>query len=103
MRVYAEISALLTKYAIHETSILKAVAAGQSNMQALASRYPQLKADSLFQSASNNQSILYTELQEGIAKYNQIITSYNIYVTNFPRIVLCLCIGRKHKNHAKIM
>ena len=100
--VYAEIYKLLGKYSIHEADIMKAVATGQANIQILASRYPQLRADVLFQNASQNWSNLYNELQTGIFDYNAIITNYNTYVTNFPRVLFCLVINRRPKNHAKI-
>jgi hypothetical protein len=100
--VYSEIYKLLNKYSIHETDIMKAVATGQANIQVLASRYPQLRSDILFQNASNNWSDLYDELQKSIFQYNSIITDYNTYVTNFPRLLFCLILKRKNKNHAKI-
>jgi len=100
--VYAEIYKLLGKYSIHESDIMKAVATGQANIQILASRYPQLRADVLFQNASQNWSALYNELQTSIFNYNSIITNYNTYVTNFPRMLFCLVINRRPKNHAKI-
>jgi len=100
--VYSEIYKLLGKYSIHEADIMKAVVSGQANIQMLASRYPQLRADGLFQNASHNWSSLYDELQKSIFNYNTIITEYNTYVTNFPRLLFCLIIKRKTKNHAKI-
>ena len=100
--VYAEIYKLLGKYSIHESDIMKAVATGQANIQILASRYPQLRADVLFQNASQNWNTLYNELQTGIFDYNGIVTNYNTYVTNFPRVLFCLLISRRPKNHAKI-
>lgn len=100
--VYAEIYKLLGKYSIHESDIMKAVATGQANLQVLASRYPQLRADVIFQNASQNYNTLYSELQTGIFDYNAIITNYNTYVTNFPRVLFCLVINRRPKNHAKI-
>jgi len=100
--VYTEIYKLLGKYSIHEADIMKAVAAGQANLQVLASRYPQLRADGIFQNASQNYNTLYSELQRGIFNYNAIITNYNTYVTNFPRVLFCLLISRKPKKHAKI-
>ena len=92
----------MSKYSIHESDIMKAVATGQANIQVLASRYPQLRSDILFQSASNNWSSLYDELQKSIFNYNTIITVYNTYITNFPRLIFCFIIKRKVKNHAKI-
>lgn len=100
--VYAEIYKLLGKYSIHESDIMKAVVSGQANIQMLASRYPQLRADGLFQNASQNWSNLYDELQSAIFNYNSVITDYNTYVTHFPRILFCMVIYRKSKNHAKI-
>lgn len=100
--VYAEVYKLMSKYSIHESDIMKAVATGQANIQVLASRYPQLRSDILFQSASNNWSSLYDELQKSIFNYNTIITVYNTYITNFPRLIFCFIIKRKVKNHAKI-
>ena len=100
--VYTEIYKLISKYSIHESDIMKAVATGQANLQILASRYPQLRADVIFQNASQNYNTLYNELQSGIFDYNAIITNYNTYVTNFPRVLFCLIINRRPKNHAKI-
>jgi len=100
--VYAEIYKLLGKYSIHETDIMGTVASGQANIQVLASRYPQLRADGLFQNASQNFSNLYNELQAAVFDYNSIITSYNTYVMNFPRVIFCMILKRGSKNHAKI-
>jgi hypothetical protein len=101
--VYAELYKLLGKYSIHESDILKYISAGQSNMQLLATQYPQLKADVIFQNASNSWSTLYDELQNCMVIYNQIVTEYNTYVTNFPRVIVCRLIGRKIRKHGKIM
>ena len=101
--VYAELYKLLGKYSIHESDILKDISAGQSNIQLLATQYPQLKADVIFQNASNSWSALYAELQNCMVIYNQIVTQYNTYVTNFPRVLACLLIGRKIRKHGKIM
>ena len=100
--VYSEIYKLLGKYSIHEADIMKAVVSGQANIQMLASRYPQLRADGLFQNASQNWSNLYNELQSAIFNYNSVITEYNTYVTHFPRVLFCIVINRKSKKHAKI-
>jgi hypothetical protein len=100
--VYSEIYKLLGKYSIHETGIMGTVATGQANIQVLASRYPQLRADALFQNASQNFSNLYGELQQAIFNYNSKITYYNTYVTNFPRMIFCCILKRKPKNHATI-
>lgn len=102
-RVYSEIGVLLNKYSIHESSILNSVAAGQANIQVLASKYPQLKSDSLYQSASAKFDILYSELQTNISSYNKQITTYNTYVTNFPRSLISKTLGFAPKNHAKII
>ena len=99
---YSEIYKLLEKYSIHESDIMKAVASGQANLQILASRYPQLRADTIFQNASQDYNKLFSELQDGVFSYNRRITEYNIYVTNFPRVLFCLVINRRAKNHAKI-
>ena len=99
---YSEIYKLLEKYSIHESDIMKAVASGQANLQILASRYPQLRADTIFQNASQDYNELFSELQDGVFSYNRRITEYNIYVTNFPRVLFCLVINRRAKNHAKI-
>ncbi len=100
--VYSEIYKLLGKYSIHESEIMGTVASGQTNIQILASRYPQLRADGLFQNASKNFSNLYDELQTAVFDYNSIITNYNTYVMNFPRIIFCMILKRRSKNHAKI-
>jgi hypothetical protein len=100
--VYAEIYKLLGKYSIHEADVHKYIASAQSNIKFLASQYPQLKADHIFNDASNRWDQLYTELQKYIEKYNRVITDYNTYVTNFPRVILCNLIQRKPKKHAKI-
>lgn len=101
-KVYAEVSNLLKKYSIHEASLVNNVAAGQSNLQVLASKYPQLQADGLYLSACSNCDKLFSELQTNISHYNNIITAYNIYVTFFPRVIVCSQLGFKSKIHAKI-
>jgi len=100
--VYAEIYKLLGKYSVHESDLHKFVASGQANIKLLATQYPQLKADSIFNDASMRWNQLYSELQGYIEGLNRQITAYNTYVTNFPRVILCLMIQRKPRKHAKI-
>lgn len=100
--VYAEIYKLLGKYSVHESDIHKFVASGQANIKLLATQYPQLKADSIFNDASLRWSQLYTELQGYIEKYNREITAFNTYTTNFPRVIFCRIIKRTPRKHAKI-
>lgn len=100
--VYAEIYKLLGKYSVHESDIHKFVASGQANIKLLATQYPQLKADSIFNDASLRWNQLYTELQGYIEKYNREITAFNTYTTNFPRVIFCRIIKRTPRKHAKI-
>ena len=65
-------------------------------------KYPQLKADNMFLTASGSWDSLYSQLQTSVAQYNQKITEYNIVVTNFPKIIFCMILNFKSKNHAKI-
>lgn len=101
-RVYAEIAQLMRKYSIHESDLLGAIAKGQSNINFLATKYPQLKADSLYQSASNSCDALFSQLQNHITRYNDMITAYNTYVTQVPRVLICSSLGFKEKKHAQI-
>jgi hypothetical protein len=101
-RVYAEIGQLLAKYSIHEADLLNAVARGQSNIQFLATKYPQLRADALYQSASHNCEALFSELQQHISNYNSKITAFNTYVTQIPRVLIAAPLGFKEKRHAQI-
>jgi len=100
--VYAEIYKLLGKYSVHESDIHKFVASGQASIKFLATQYPQLKADSIFNDASMRWNQLYSELQGYIENYNRQITTYNTYVTNFPRVIICLVMKRTSRKHAKI-
>ena len=101
-RVAAEVSTLLHKYSIHEADIFKAIVSGNSNIQALAVKYPQLGADNIFLNASSSWDSLYSQLQTTVVNYNKKITEYNIAVTNFPNIIFCYILMFKSKNHAKI-
>ena len=100
--VYAEIHQLLIRYSLHESELLNAVARGQANPQVLASQYPQLQADSLYQDACNKCSGLYGELEQGLARYNSKVTEFNAYVSNFPRVLICRVLGMRSRRHAKI-
>ena len=100
--VYREVAQLLNKYQIHETGLMTAIANGQKSMSFLATNYPQLKADSLYQSGSSNFDTLYSQLQEHIAEYNKLISTYNIYVTQIPRVVVCAPLGFSARRHAEI-
>jgi len=101
-KVYTQVYEIMKKYAIHEAELVKAVASSQSNIQVLATKYPQLKADQLFQSTSQNAQSLYNELITAINEYNAVITKYNIYVGSIPAVIICSLIGRKKKTHARI-
>jgi LemA protein len=101
-RVATEISSLLHKYSIHESDVFNAIVSGNSNIKMLGIKYPQLKADNMFLSASTNWESLYNQLQKSVGHYNHKITEYNIVVTNFPKIIFCLILNFKSKNHAKI-
>ena len=101
-RVATEISSLLHKYSIYEADVFKAIISGNSNIKMLGIKYPQLKADNMFLSASGSWDSLYSQLQTSVAQYNQKITEYNIVVTNFPKIIFCMILNFKSKNHAKI-
>ncbi len=102
-RVYTEVSNLLARYSIHEKNILNAVALGQANPHILLSKYPQLKADNLFMSASDRWNNLYNELQGLLMRYNQKITKYNVSVTHFPDVLVCRSMRFKPRTHAKIV
>ena len=102
-RVAGEISSLLHKYSIHESDVFKAIISGNSNIKVLGIKYPQLKADSMFLTASSSWESLYSQLQISVGLYNQKITEYNIVVTNFPKIIFCFFLNFKIKIHAKII
>lgn len=101
-RVSTEIASLLHKYSIHEADVFNAIVSGNANIRMLGIKYPQLKADNMFLSASTNWENLYNQLQNSVGHYNHKITEYNIVVTNFPKIIFCLILNFKSKNHAKI-
>jgi hypothetical protein len=98
-QVFAEVLQLLGKYSIHESALLSSVAKGQANITFLASQFPQLKADQLYQQATQESDTLYDELQHQITQYNSLITDYETYIKSVPRVIITIPLGFKSSPH----
>lgn len=101
-KVYAQMRQIMEQYAIHERDAFKTIAAGQANVALLATKYPELKANKIFQNASNSCDQLFDELNATIVTYNRTISAHNIYVTQFPRLLICLVFGYRVKTHVNL-
>ncbi len=65
-----------------------ALRSGLSGLYAVAERYPELKANALFQNLQNRISSLETEIADRREVYNDAVNANNVRIESFPDVLL---------------
>lgn len=65
-----------------------ALRSGLNGLYAVAERYPELKANALFQNLQNRISMLETEIADRREVYNDAVNANNVRIESFPDVML---------------
>lgn len=96
------LASLVQKYSLHEYNTIKetiqargkepvtdeAIEKSLINVNAVKEEYPELKANSLFESLMEKDSEIEMSLRDTRKEFNRIVQSYNTEVCQFPRNVV---------------
>jgi LemA protein len=65
-----------------------ALRSGLNGLYAVAERYPQLKANTLFQNLQNRISMLETQIADRREVYNDAVNANNVRIESFPDVMI---------------
>jgi LemA protein len=95
------LASLVQKYSLHEYNTIKetiekrgsekpdeAISEGLVNVKAVSEQYPNLKADSLFESLMDKDSEIESNLEDTRKEFNRIVQTYNTEICQFPRNIV---------------